>query len=215
MDQNLLVVLDRQLQVLDETIDSFRVFLLRPISPMPSTFGLSRNSGIIAITSRDRLDVLRLLGVDAQPAVMLDAVLGRPLRLDLGELAEVVAKAIDRAAVEARPKRRLADADAAHLGQGFVVVGGPRDHVDVGVEVVHGARLQLESFDRLGNPKSEARNPKQARTLKIKCGNASVVNFSIIQILNLFRISCFVFRASYVGASYRGVTLNFRCQSSS
>ena len=38
-------------------------------------------------------DVLRLLGVDAQPAVMLDVELRRPLRLVLGELAEVIVKA--------------------------------------------------------------------------------------------------------------------------
>ena len=60
------------------TVASFRVFLLRPISPMPSTLGLSRNSGIMAITSRDRRDVLGLLGVDAQPGVMLDADTSRP-----------------------------------------------------------------------------------------------------------------------------------------
>ena len=52
--------------------------------------------------------------------------------------AEVVAKAVDAAAVEAGPERRLAHRDAAHLGQRLVVVRGPRDHVDVGVDVVHG-----------------------------------------------------------------------------
>ena len=44
-------------------------------------------------------------------------ILAGPLRLALGELAEVVAKAVDAAAVEAHPEGRLADGDAAHLGQ--------------------------------------------------------------------------------------------------
>ena len=87
-------------------------------------------------------DVLGLLGVDAQPGVVLDAVPGGPLRLELGELAEVVAKAVDAAAVEAGPERRLAHGDAAHLGQRLVVVGGPRDHVDVRVDVVHGGQCR-------------------------------------------------------------------------
>ena len=36
-------------------VASLRVFLFRPISPMPRTLGLSRNSGMSAMTSRDRL----------------------------------------------------------------------------------------------------------------------------------------------------------------
>src|SRR5439155_20357448 len=52
-------------------------------------------------------DVLRLLGVDAQPGVMADAELRSPLRFELGEMAEVVAEALRRAAVEPGPKRRL------------------------------------------------------------------------------------------------------------
>ena len=69
---------------------------------------------------------------------MLDPVAAGPLRLELGELAEVVAEALDAAAVEPGPERRLAHRHAAHQGQPLVVVGGPRDHVDVRVDVVHG-----------------------------------------------------------------------------
>ena len=57
---------------------------------------------------------------------------------NVGELPEVVAKAVDAAAIEAGPKRRLAHGDAAHLGERLVVVGRPRDHVDVRIDVVHG-----------------------------------------------------------------------------
>src|SRR5262249_40391898 len=82
-------------------------------------------------------DILSLFGVDAQPAEVLQAVLCRPLWLDLGELAEVIAKAINRAAVEAGPKRRLAHRHAAHLGQRPVVVGNPPHHVNMWVDVIH------------------------------------------------------------------------------
>ena len=46
-------------------------------------------------------DVLGLLGVDAQPGEVLNAVPAGPLRLELGELLEIIAKAVDAAAVEA------------------------------------------------------------------------------------------------------------------
>ena len=82
-------------------------------------------------------DVLGLLGVDAQPAVVADAELGGPLRLDLGEVAEVIAEALGGAAIEAGPEGRLADGDAAALGHAVVVVGDAGDHVDVRVDVVH------------------------------------------------------------------------------
>ena len=61
-------------------------------------------------------DVLGLLGVDAQPGVVADAVVGRALRLPLGELAEVVAEAVGAAAVVAHPEGRLADGHAARPG---------------------------------------------------------------------------------------------------
>ena len=88
------------------------------------------------MTSRERRDVLGLLGVDAQPGVVADAELGGPFRLDLGEVAEVIAKALGRAAVEAGPEGRLAHRHAAALGHALVVVGDAGDHVDVRVDVV-------------------------------------------------------------------------------
>ena len=90
------------------------------------------------MTSRDRRDVLGLLGVDAQPGVVADAELRCTLRLDFGEVAEVIAKALGRAAIEAGPEGRLADRPTAALGHAVVVVGDAGDHVDVGVDVGHG-----------------------------------------------------------------------------
>ncbi len=66
---------------------------------------------------------------------MPDAEQGRPLRLDLGEMAEVVTKSFGAAAIEARPERRFGDGDAAGVRHALVVVGDAGDHVDVGVDV--------------------------------------------------------------------------------
>src|SRR5205823_4859267 len=83
-------------------------------------------------------DVLRLLRVDAQPTEMLNAVLPGALRLDFRELPEIIAKALHRAAVKPRPKRRLAQRHAPHPRQRVIVVGDPRHHVNMWVDVVHG-----------------------------------------------------------------------------
>ena len=53
VDQDQLVVFIARSTCSWKTVASLGVFLFRPISPMPSTFGSSRNSGIIAMTSRD------------------------------------------------------------------------------------------------------------------------------------------------------------------
>ena len=82
-------------------------------------------------------DVLGLFGVDAQPGEMLNAKPPRPLRLERGELLEIVAKALDAPPVVPRPEGRLAYSDAAHFGQRLVVVRGPRDHVNMRIDVVH------------------------------------------------------------------------------
>ncbi len=76
--------------------------------------------------------------IDAEPRVVLDAVPTGTFRLESGKLFEIIAETGDAATVVAGPKRGFADRDAAHFGQRLVVVGCPRNHVDVGVDVVHG-----------------------------------------------------------------------------
>ena len=83
-------------------------------------------------------DVFGLLGVDAHPSIVADAVVGGALRLPLGELAEVVVEAADAGAVVAHPEGRLAHGHAAGLGHGLEVVGGAGGDVNVGVDEVHG-----------------------------------------------------------------------------
>ena len=69
---------------------------------------------------------------------MGNAIPGRPLRLDLGQLPKIVIKASRARPVKAGPEGRLGDRYAAGLGHCLIVVGGPADHVDVGVDVGHG-----------------------------------------------------------------------------
>src|SRR5206468_7746360 len=58
--------------------------------------------------------------------------------LVLGELAEVVVEGGGAAAVEPGPEGRLADGRALGIAHADVVVGRPRDHVDVRVEPRNG-----------------------------------------------------------------------------
>ena len=76
---------------------------------------------------------------------MLDPIDGGTFWFCFGQLAKVVAEPIDTATVVARPESRLAHRHASHPRQRRVVVGGPRHHVNMGVDVVHGklARDQM------------------------------------------------------------------------
>ena len=87
------------------------------------------------MTSRDKLHILRFLGIDAEPAVMANAKLRRPFRFDFGEMAKIIAKPMHRAAIKPGPKSGFANRDTATLRHAMVVVGDTGDHVDVGVDV--------------------------------------------------------------------------------
>src|SRR5262249_21006580 len=78
--------------------------------------------------------------------IMANAELGRALGFDLGEVPEVIAKALRRAAIEPSPERRLRDGGAAGVGHALIVVRDARDHVNMRVDVVHDdtlARLRV------------------------------------------------------------------------
>ena len=80
-------------------------------------------------------DVLSLLGIDAKPRIVLDAVCAGALGLVLGELAEVVAEPFRPRAIETGPERGLADHHASRKRHPLVVVGRARNHVDMGIDV--------------------------------------------------------------------------------
>ena len=86
-----------------------------------------------------QLTVLTLLRIETEPGVVADAESGGPGRLELGQLSEVVLEAVGRAAVPPGPEGGLRQRDAAAQRHLLVVVGGPRDHVGVDVDVLHQA----------------------------------------------------------------------------
>lgn len=74
---------------------------------------------------------------------MLDAVIGRAPRLDLGELPKVIAKTIRTATVEAGPKRRLTQSHTTSRSHVRVVVRRTTDHVRVGFDEAHAESYTL------------------------------------------------------------------------
>ena len=66
---------------------------------------------------RRQLQVLGLLGIEAEPGEVGQAEFGGAPRLVFGQLAKIIVKTLDRAAVKPRPKGRLANRLAAGGGQ--------------------------------------------------------------------------------------------------
>src|SRR5581483_8995009 len=83
-------------------------------------------------------------------------------RLELGQVAEVVVEPGGAAAVEPGPEGRLADRGTLGVGHALVVVGGPGDHVDVRVDVLHGrVSGELRSVYPSRGRNAEARGPRR------------------------------------------------------
>ena len=110
---------------------------------MPRTLGRSRNFGNQRDDFLGELHVLGFLGIDAEPAEMFQAELRGALRLVLGELAEIIVKAVGGTAVKARPKRRFADRLATGQRHALVIVRDAADHVGMGFDVAHGMGLKV------------------------------------------------------------------------
>ena len=66
---------------------------------------------------------------------MADTKQGRPLWFDLREMPKVIAKSLDRPAIESRPKSRFRNGHATSVRHALVIVGDAGDHVDMGVDV--------------------------------------------------------------------------------
>ncbi len=118
-----------------------------------------------------QLAVVRFLRVHRHPGVVLDAVLRGALRLELGELAEVVLEAVGVAAVPAGPERRLGDRDAARQRHLLVVVGRARHHVRVMIDVLHDAPGSCVSSGRRRRARSCGR-ARRAASLADRSGAA-------------------------------------------
>jgi hypothetical protein len=68
---------------------------------------------------------------------MFQAELRRALRLVLGELAEIIVKAVHGTAIKTRPERRFADGFAAGERHALVIIRRAADHVGVRFNVTH------------------------------------------------------------------------------
>ena len=105
---------------------------------MPRTFGPVEKFRDQRDDFLGELHVLGFLGIDAEPAEMFQAELGRALRLVLGELAKIIVKAVGGTAVKAGPERRFANGFATGDGHAFVIVRDAADHVGMRLDVSHG-----------------------------------------------------------------------------
>ena len=136
--QDQLPVPGRQLEVLQEDRGLVSRVLVQADLADAQDAGLVQELG----NHRDHLPrqshVLGFLGVDAKPAPVLDAVGGRSLSLELRQLAKIIAEPLRAGAVETRPERGLAHEHATGQRHPLVVVGNPRHHVDVRIDILHG-----------------------------------------------------------------------------
>ena len=71
--------------------------------------------------------------------MMLDSIVCGSFGFCVGELPVVVAEPIHTASIKARPKRRFGNGHAPGLSHAAVVVGSAGDHMDVRIDVLHGA----------------------------------------------------------------------------
>ena len=75
---------------------------------------------------------------------MLDTIIGRASRLDLGELPKIITKTICTTTVEARPKSRLTQRHATSCGHVRIIISRATDHVRMRFDEAH-----LESYTLL------------------------------------------------------------------
>src|SRR6516165_6013872 len=88
---------------------------------------------------------------------MTDAELGGAFRFEVGQMPEIIVKALSRSAVEAGPESRFAERDTAALGHALIVIRDPRDHVDVRIDVIHTRWLQSQvAADQRGTGRCHA-----------------------------------------------------------
>ena len=102
---------------------------------------------------------------------MCEAKLGGAFRFLVGELAKVIMKAIDTAAVEAGPEGGLTDAGATGSGHLDVVIRRPADHVTVRFDVAHCEKLR--EFELM--VESWAMRPQESVEGRSTCGFAPLL----------------------------------------
>ncbi len=137
VDQDQLVVLGGQVQVFQKYDGFILGILVQPDLADAQNVGPIQELGDHRDHLARQFHIFSFFGIDAQPGVMRDSVVGGAGAFKFSELAKVVAKTVRAASIESGPKRGLAHADAAHSSQRGVIVGGSRNHVNVWIKIVH------------------------------------------------------------------------------
>ena len=141
MDEDELIVFYRELDVLLEDLELVARVAIEADLADAENVGLSQKFRDHREDIRREGEVFGFLGVDAQPGEMREEKFRGAGRLVLGDLAEIIAKTVNRAAIKAGPKRGFTDGDATGRDHGLIVVGGAAHHMTVGLDVAHGRRI--------------------------------------------------------------------------
>ena len=135
MDKDELIGFDGQIDMFLKNGGFIARILVEPNLADAQHAGLLEKLGNHGDDFAGKGDILGFFGIDAEPAIVLDAKLGRPLGLDFDKLPKIIAKSLDAAPIEAGPKSRLAHGDATALRHALIIVGHAGDHVNMRVDV--------------------------------------------------------------------------------
>ena len=135
--QNELVVLGGEVDVRLENLELVPCVFVQPNFTDAQHIGALEKLGDDPEHVPRKSHVFGFLRIDAEPGEMRERELRGALGLIVGELAKVVVKAVNAAAVKAGPEGGLANGGAPRKTHGFIVVGGPADHVCVRLDVTH------------------------------------------------------------------------------
>ena len=138
VDEDQLVVFHREIDVVFEDLELVARVAVEPDFTDAEHVGLGQKFRDHRQHIGREREVFGFLRVDAEPGKMRQEKLRRARRLVVGQLAEVIAKSIRRAAVKSRPKRRLADRRTSGRDHRLIIVGRAADHVAVRFDVAHG-----------------------------------------------------------------------------
>jgi histidinol dehydrogenase len=143
VDQNHLSVFGSYLDLFLEDRDFIRRILIQ------SDFTNTKNARMMQ-QGRNQLDhlprqlhVFRFLGIDANPAVMIDPILGGSERFHLREKPKVIGEAGSRRTIITRPEGGFTDRDDAAASHVLIIVSRSADAVNVGIDELH-ADLSLK-----------------------------------------------------------------------
>ena len=140
MDENQLVVLHREVDVLLKDVEFIARIAVQADFADTEDVGFREELGDHRKHIGGEGEIFGFLGVDAEPGKMRQEKLRGARGLILRELAKIVTKAINRAAIVASPEGGFADGLTPGRDHRLIVVGRAADHMAVGLDVAHGGK---------------------------------------------------------------------------